>query len=75
MVTAVGGVPVAPQAQLFILVSNASVLEKLSPYLESGEVKAVFDPKGPFPFSNTVEAFSHLETGRASGKVVVYPIP
>lgn len=75
VVTIVGGVPVAPQALFFGVVSNGSVLEKLSPYLESGKVKAVIDPKGPFPFSNTVEAFSHLETGRASGKIVVYPIP
>lgn len=75
VVTIVGGVPVAPQALFFGVVSNGSVLEKLSPYLESGKVRAVIDPKGPFPFSNTVEAFSHLETGRASGKIVVYPIP
>ncbi|OIV89573.1 hypothetical protein TanjilG_18741 [Lupinus angustifolius] len=59
----------------FGVTSDGSVLEKLKPYLESGKVKAVLDPKGPFPFSQTVEAFSHLETNRAVGKVVIYPIP
>uniref|UniRef100_A0A0A9GY70 Uncharacterized protein n=1 Tax=Arundo donax TaxID=35708 RepID=A0A0A9GY70_ARUDO len=29
---------------------------------------------GPFPFSQIVEAF-YLETGRATGKVVISPIP
>ncbi|CAL0298959.1 unnamed protein product [Lupinus luteus] len=59
----------------FGVTSDGSVLEKLKPYLESGKVKAVLDPKGPFPFSQAVEAFSHLETNRAIGKVVIYPIP
>jgi 2-methylene-furan-3-one reductase len=38
-------------------------------------VKPVIDPKGPFPFSKVVEAFSYLETGRATGKVVISPVP
>ncbi|XP_041005899.1 2-methylene-furan-3-one reductase-like isoform X2 [Juglans microcarpa x Juglans regia] len=63
-----------PPAFIFILTSKGSVLEKLKPYLESGKVKPVIDPKGPFPFSKTVEAFSYLDTNRATGKVVVYPI-
>ncbi|KRX11484.1 Chloroplastic quinone oxidoreductase-like protein, partial [Trichinella nelsoni] len=46
-------------------------LKKLNPYLESGKVKPVIDPKGPFPFSMLVEAFSYLETNRATGKVVI----
>ncbi|KAJ4729207.1 2-methylene-furan-3-one reductase-like [Melia azedarach] len=66
---------VKPPASLFVVTSNGSVLEKLNPYLESGKVKAVLDPKGPFPFSHAVEAFSHLQTGRAIGKVVIHPIP
>ncbi|PON36664.1 Alcohol dehydrogenase superfamily, zinc-type [Parasponia andersonii] len=65
---AVGGIS-------FALTSTASTLEKLEPYLESGKVKAVIDPKGAFPFSKTFEAFSYLETSRATGKVVIYPIP
>ncbi|KAI4350700.1 hypothetical protein L6164_005130 [Bauhinia variegata] len=67
--------PGIPPAILFILTSNGSILEKLRPYLESGKVKPVLDPKSPFPFSQTVEAFSFLETNRATGKVVVHPIP
>ncbi len=66
---------VQPPAFKFLLTSTKSILEKLNPFLESGKVKPVLDPKGPFPFDQTVEAFSHLQTGRATGKVVVYPIP
>ncbi|POO03393.1 Alcohol dehydrogenase superfamily, zinc-type [Trema orientale] len=65
----------APEAISFSLTSTASTLEKLEPYLESGRVKPVLDPNGPFPFSRTLEAFAYLETSRATGKVVVYPIP
>ncbi|KAJ7970853.1 2-methylene-furan-3-one reductase-like [Quillaja saponaria] len=64
-----------PPAVLFIHTSTGTVLEKLRPYLESGKVKPVIDPKGPFPFSQAVEAFSYLDTNRATGKVVIYPIP
>ena len=73
VVTIVG--PVIPPATMFVLTSKGSILEKLKPYLESGKVKPVIDPKSPFPFSKTVEAFSYLNTNRAIGKVVVYPIP
>lgn len=68
-------VAITPPAFTFVLTSTAAILEKLNPYLESGKVKPVIDPKGLFSFSKTVEAFSFLETSRASGKVVVYPIP
>ncbi|KAM1239295.1 hypothetical protein ACFX2J_044756 [Malus domestica] len=68
-------VPPAPPAFLFMLTSTGTVLEKLKPYLESGKVRPVLDPTGPYPFSKTVEAFAYLETSRATGKVVVYPIP
>ncbi|GLT43445.1 hypothetical protein SLA2020_173920 [Shorea laevis] len=64
-----------PPAIPFSVTSNGSILEKLNPHLESGEVKPVLDPKGPFPFSQTVEALSYLQTQRATGKVVIYPIP
>ncbi|CAL5191725.1 unnamed protein product [Lathyrus oleraceus] len=67
--------PGFPPAIFFILTSNGAILEKLKPYLESGRVKAVLDPKSPFPFSQAVEAFSYLETGRVTGKVVIHPIP
>lgn len=67
--------PGFPPSIFFILPSNGAILEKLNPYLESGKVKPVLDPKSPFPFSQAVEAFSYLETGRATGKVVIHPIP
>ncbi|KAJ7943639.1 2-methylene-furan-3-one reductase-like [Quillaja saponaria] len=66
---------VTPPGFRFVVTSEGAVLRKLNPYLESGKVKAVVDPKGPFPFDQVVEAFSYLETNRAAGKVVVHPIP
>ncbi|XXG78702.1 hypothetical protein AAC387_Pa08g2594 [Persea americana] len=66
---------VTPPGFRFVVTSNGAVLEKLNPYLESGKVKPVVDPKGPFPFSQLVQAFSYLEAGHATGKVVIHPIP
>lgn len=67
--------PGIPPAIVFVLTSSGAILEKLKPYLESGKVKPVLDPKSPFPFSQAVEAFSYLQTGRVTGKVVIHPIP
>ncbi|KAJ7970848.1 2-methylene-furan-3-one reductase-like [Quillaja saponaria] len=67
--------PPHPSATFFILTSTGTILEKLRPYLESGKVKPVIDPKGLFPFSQAFEAFFYLDTQRATGKVVIYPIP
>ena len=67
--------PATPPAIPFFRTSDAAVLEKLKPYLESGKVKPVLDPKSPFPFSQTLEAFSYFKTNRAIGKVVIHPIP
>ncbi|TKY69254.1 2-methylene-furan-3-one reductase [Spatholobus suberectus] len=67
--------PGTPPAIPFLLTSDGALLEKLRPYLESGKVKPILDPKSPFPFSQTVEAFSHLKTNRVTGKVVIHPIP
>lgn len=66
---------VTPPGFRFVVTSNGEVLKKLNPYLESGKVKPVVDPKGPFPFPQVAEAFSYLETNRAVGKVVIHPIP
>jgi 2-methylene-furan-3-one reductase len=66
---------VTPPGFRFVVSSNGSTLEMLNPYLESGKLKPVIDPKGPFAFSQVVEAFSYLETGRATGKVAISPIP
>ncbi|XP_027923724.1 2-methylene-furan-3-one reductase-like [Vigna unguiculata] len=67
--------PGYPQAIFFALTSKGSNLEKLRPYFESGQVKPILDPKTPLPFSQLIEAISYLETSRATGKVVIYPIP
>ncbi|KAK4423824.1 2-methylene-furan-3-one reductase [Sesamum alatum] len=64
--------PVTPPAIGFVVTSNGEILKKLNPYLESGKV---LDPNGAFPFDKVNEAFSYLETNRATGKVVIYPIP
>lgn len=66
---------VTPPGFRFVVTSNGPVLEKLNPYLESGKVKPLVDPKGPFPFSQLVQAFSYLEAGHATGKGVIHPIP
>ncbi|KAK3413233.1 hypothetical protein EUGRSUZ_I01801 [Eucalyptus grandis] len=64
-----------PPAVLFFLTSNGSVLEKLNPFLENQKIKPVIDPKGTFPFSQALEAFLFLQTGRVTGKIVIHPIP
>lgn len=66
---------VTPPGFRFVVTSNGAVLRKLNPYLESGKVKPIVDPKGPFSFDQLDEAFSYLETNRATGKVVIHPIP
>ncbi|XP_020205736.1 2-methylene-furan-3-one reductase [Cajanus cajan] len=42
--------PRTPPAIPFLLTSDGALLEKLRPYLESGKVKPILDPKSPFPF-------------------------
>lgn len=74
LVSIAAPVPGFPDA-FFLLTSDAVMLEKLNPYLESGKVKPLIDPKSPFPFSDTLDAFAYLETSRATGKIVIYPIP
>jgi len=57
------------------LTVSGDILEKLTPYLESGKLKPVIDPTGPYHFSDVIEAFRYLETGRARGKVVISSFP
>ncbi|KAK4411311.1 2-methylene-furan-3-one reductase [Sesamum angolense] len=66
--------PSIPRAQHTSLTVSGKILEELRPYLESRRLKAVIDPTSPFPFSNVIEAFGHLETGRTRGKVVISPV-
>nr|GLL38454.1 2-methylene-furan-3-one reductase-like [Ipomoea trifida] len=65
--------PIFPPASFHLVISKGSTLDKLKPFIEEGKVKPVIDPNGPFPFSQVVEAFAYLDTGRATGKVVVHP--
>eukprot|EP01018_Ginkgo_biloba_P018317 Gb_34177 [translate_table: standard] len=66
--------PPHPKARNHRVSAKGSNLEKLEEYIESGKVKAVIDPKGPYAFSDVVAAFKYLETGRALGKIVISPI-
>ncbi|KAH7532517.1 hypothetical protein FEM48_Zijuj04G0028600 [Ziziphus jujuba var. spinosa] len=52
-----------------------AVKEEAKTLLRKWQSKANARPKTPFPFSKTLEAFAHLETKLAIGKIVVYPIP
>ncbi|XVF58086.1 hypothetical protein PTKIN_Ptkin07bG0033800 [Pterospermum kingtungense] len=72
VVIVIGAVTVP--AFVFIVTSNGADLQKLNPYLESGKVKAIIDPKGIYPFSRTLEGLAYVDTGRVAGKVVIYPI-
>ncbi|KAJ8485851.1 hypothetical protein OPV22_018336 [Ensete ventricosum] len=62
---------VTPPGFRFVVTSDGAVLTKLNTFIEDGKIKPVVDPKGPFPFSKLVEAFTYLESGRATGKVIV----
>eukprot|EP00475_Leptophrys_vorax_P019410 TRINITY_DN26506_c0_g1_i1.p1 TRINITY_DN26506_c0_g1~~TRINITY_DN26506_c0_g1_i1.p1 ORF type:complete len:420 (+),score=23.62 TRINITY_DN26506_c0_g1_i1:94-1260(+) len=66
--------PTPPPAERFVVTSSGERLARLTPFFESGAVRPVLDPKGQFKFSDVVSAFEHLESGRATGKVVVGPI-
>ncbi|EYU32018.1 hypothetical protein ABFS82_02G153500 [Erythranthe guttata] len=63
--------PSNPKALHSSLTVSGEILENLRPCLDSGKLKAVVDPAGPFDFNNVVQAFGYLETGRARGKVVI----
>lgn len=67
--------PSNPKAIYSGLAVSGDILEKIRPYLESGKLKAVIDPTGPYNFADVVEAFRYLETGRARGKVVISAFP
>ena len=67
--------PSNPMAVHSSLTVSGEVLEMLRPYLESGKLKAVIDPRSPFHFYDAINAFRYLETGRARGKVVISPFP
>jgi len=63
-----------PRAEFFIVTASGSNLERLRGYIECEKLKPVIDPISPYSFSNVMEAFKHLESGRARGKIVISPI-
>ncbi|TXG62723.1 hypothetical protein EZV62_009717 [Acer yangbiense] len=67
--------PSHPRAVYSSLTVSGENLEKLRPYLETGKLKSEIDPTGPYKFTDVIEAFRHLETGRARGKVVITGFP
>ncbi|GMH00569.1 hypothetical protein Nepgr_002408 [Nepenthes gracilis] len=68
--------PSHPRAVYSSLTVSGEILEMLRPYFEAGKLKPAIDPAGPFSFmTGVVEAFRHLETGRARGKVVISSFP
>lgn len=67
--------PTNPRAVHISLKVSGEILWSLNPFLEKGVIKPVIDPAGPFHFSNVPEAFEHLKTGRARGKVVISSYP
>eukprot|EP00271_Cylindrocystis_brebissonii_P006143 TRINITY_DN1874_c0_g1_i1.p1 TRINITY_DN1874_c0_g1~~TRINITY_DN1874_c0_g1_i1.p1 ORF type:complete len:318 (+),score=76.46 TRINITY_DN1874_c0_g1_i1:256-1209(+) len=66
--------PAPAPSIIYILKPSKAALDKLLPFIESGEIRPVLDPKGTFPFSQVKEAFEYLGAGRAIGKIVVSPI-
>uniref|UniRef100_A0A0D6R8N0 Enoyl reductase (ER) domain-containing protein n=1 Tax=Araucaria cunninghamii TaxID=56994 RepID=A0A0D6R8N0_ARACU len=63
-----------PRAVFFFTNPNGSNLERIRGYIECERLKPVLDPTSPYTFSNVIEAFKHLESGRATGKIVIFPI-
>ncbi|GLJ46175.1 hypothetical protein SUGI_0972630 [Cryptomeria japonica] len=66
--------PPHPRAMNVTVKPQGRNLERLGEYIESGKVKALIDPKSPYGFSEVVEAFKYLESERARGKIIIYPI-
>ncbi|KAL7149095.1 hypothetical protein ABFS83_05G016300 [Erythranthe nasuta] len=62
VVSIIPGPPVDRPAFHFVLTSSGEYLKKLNPYLESGKIEPMIDPKGQFPFHKVKKAFSYLET-------------
>ena len=58
----------------FVVTSSAERLAKLTPYFEGLQLRVIVDPQSPFAFSEVPAAFAHLESGHATGKIVIGPI-
>lgn len=48
---------------------NGSHLGEIKSLIEDGKIKAIIDTV--YPFNESIEAFTHLATGRAKGKIVI----
>jgi NADPH:quinone reductase-like Zn-dependent oxidoreductase len=48
---------------------NGSHLDEIKALVEDGKIKPIIDKV--YPFSESIEAFIHLASGRAKGKIVV----
>tara|TARA_R110000772_G_scaffold154411_1_gene265391 strand:+ start:710 stop:874 length:165 start_codon:yes stop_codon:yes gene_type:complete len=48
---------------------NGAHLNEIKSVIEDEKIKPIIDKV--YPFSESIEAFEHLSTGRAKGKIVV----
>lgn len=48
---------------------NGSHLSKIASLIEDGKIKPIIDKV--YPFNESIDAFTHLATGRAKGKIVI----
>ena len=48
---------------------NGAHLEEIKALIEDGKIKPIIDTV--YPFTECIKAFSHLESGRAKGKIVI----
>eukprot|EP00252_Welwitschia_mirabilis_P005623 TRINITY_DN1610_c0_g1_i4.p1 TRINITY_DN1610_c0_g1~~TRINITY_DN1610_c0_g1_i4.p1 ORF type:complete len:247 (-),score=63.19 TRINITY_DN1610_c0_g1_i4:252-992(-) len=60
-----------PKASFFVVTPSGNNLERFRSYIECEKLKPVMDPTSPYAFSDVVEAFRLLESGKAQGKVVI----
>eukprot|EP00850_Spirogloea_muscicola_P006224 SM000029S10519 [mRNA] locus=s29:629895:632563:+ [translate_table: standard] len=63
-----------PPSQRIFVKADGILLESLAPHIENGTIRPILDEKSPYQFAEVKEAFKYLETGRATGKVVISPI-
>eukprot|EP00270_Netrium_digitus_P006729 TRINITY_DN193_c0_g2_i1.p1 TRINITY_DN193_c0_g2~~TRINITY_DN193_c0_g2_i1.p1 ORF type:complete len:320 (+),score=101.63 TRINITY_DN193_c0_g2_i1:232-1191(+) len=64
--------PIPKNGFRYILHSDGAKLQKLAPFIESGQIRPLID--STFGFEQAKEAFERVGSGRATGKVVIAPI-
>ncbi len=55
--------------KFIMMYPNGDHLEEIRSLVEDGKIKPIIDKV--YPFSESVDAFTHLATGRAKGKIVI----